>query len=127
MGFHCSHIQQRGIKCIYQNRLILGTVDQAFICQIVLHIRAGQLVDTRTHGYAAILDGNLCIRQVQCQRHKYALDILAQCLCDMIRKLNLGQLVVHLDDNAAVVRSFQIKYQFHLSKYRTMIENPYIL
>ena len=45
----------------------------------------------------------------------------------MIRKLNLGQLVVHLDDNAAVVRSFQIKYQFHLSKYRTVIENPYIL
>ena len=45
----------------------------------------------------------------------------------MIRKLNLGQLVVHLDDNAAVVRSFQIKYQFHLSKYRAMIENPYIL
>ena len=127
MGFHCSHVQQRGIKGIYQNGLILGTVDQAFIRQIVLHIRAGQLVDTRTHGYSAILDGNLCIRQVQCQRQEYAFDILTQCLCDMIRKLNLGQLVVHLNDNAAVVRSFQIKYQFHLGKYRTVIQNLYIL
>ena len=127
MGFHCSHVQQRSIKCIYQNCLILGTVDQAFICQIVLHIRAGQLVDTRTHGYAAILDGNLCVRQVQCQRQEYALNILAQCLCDMVRELDLGQLVVHLDDDAAVVRSFQIKYQFHPGKYRTVIENPYIL
>ena len=45
----------------------------------------------------------------------------------MIRKLNLGQFVVHLDDNAAVVRSFQIKYQFHLGKYRTVIQNLYIL
>ena len=45
----------------------------------------------------------------------------------MIRELNLGQLVVHLDDNAAVVGSFQIKYQFHPGKYRTVIQNLYIL
>lgn len=41
----------------------------------------------------------------------------------MVRELDLGQLVVHLDDDAAVVRSFQIKYQFHPGKYRTVIQN----